>query len=240
MIVVLVVIIILYLSKQNRNNLEGKMKNQSYLIRYFRKFLVTFFSTVFIFLASFSCSSSNQELRVSGFRFTFEGNDYYIRSIYCPNNPQSCNHLIGKDFEAVDMNQDRVIDKIVKGDVTIHETQEIYSYSLDLLEKENKLSVINKDTKEFQYTVNKSYLIFEIISFQPELGDPFNQFKVVQKQGMSNNVSLFNDMKADGSLDEKLKGSFSIIEAQKRYQETIEEGVRDNRISRVDDLIRVN
>ncbi len=57
---------------------------------------------------------------------------------------------------------------------------------------------------------------------------------------MSNNVSLFNDMKADGSLDEKLKGSFSIIEAQKRYQETIEEGVRDNRISRVDDLIRVN
>ena len=216
------------------------MKNQSYLIRYFRKLLMTFFSTVFIFLVSFSCSSSNQELRVSGFRFTFEGNDYYIRSIYCPNNPQSCNHLIGKDFEAVDMNQDRVIDKIVKGDVTIHETQEIYSYSLDLLEKENKLSVINKDTKEFQYTVNKPYLIFEIISFQPELGDPFNQFKVVQKQGMSNNVSLFNDMKADGSLDEKLKGSFSIIEAQKRYQETIEEGVRDNRISRVDDLIRVN
>jgi len=201
---------------------------------------MTFFSTVFIFLVSFSCSSSNQGLRVSGFRFTFEGNDYYIRSIYCPNSPQSCNHLIGKDFEAVDINQDRMIDKIVKGDVTIQETQRIYSYALDLLEKKNKLSVINKDTKEFQYTVNKPYLIFEIISFQPELGDPFNQFKVVQKQGMSNNVSLFNDMKADGSLDEKLKGSFSIIEAQKRYQETIEEGVRDNRISRVDDLIRVN
>jgi len=216
------------------------MKNQSFLIRYFRKLLMTFFSTVFIFLVSFSCSSSNQELRVSGFRFTFEGNDYYIRSIYCPNSPQSCNHIIGKDFEAVDINQDRVVDKIVKGDVAMHEAQKIYNYSLDLLEKENKLSVINKDTEKFQYTVNKPYLIFEITSFQPELGDPFNQFKVVQKQGMSNNVSLFNDMKADGSLDEKLNGSFSIIEAQKRYQETIEEGVRDNRISRVDDLIRVN
>ena len=216
------------------------MKNQSSLIRYFRKFLMTFFSTVFIFLVSFNCSSSNQELRVSGFRFTFEGNDYYIRSIYCPNSPQSCNHIIGKDFEAVDINQDRVVDKIVKGDVAMHEAQKIYNYSLDLLAKENKLSVINKDTEKFQYTFNKPYLIFEITSFQPELGDPFNQFKVVQKQGMSNNVSLFNDMKADGNLDEKLKGSFSIIEAQKRYQETIEEGVRDNRISRVDDLIRVN
>jgi len=216
------------------------MKNQSFLIRYFRKLLTTFCSTVFIFLVFFSCSSLNQDLRVSGFRFTFEGNDYYIRSIYCPNNPQSCNHLIGKDFEAVDMNQDRVIDKIVKGDVTIHETQEIYSYSLDLLERENKLSVINKDTKEFRYTIKKPNLIFEITSFQPAVGDPFNQFKVIQQRGgIGQDISLFNDIKADGSLDEKLDGTILIVDAQKYYQETIEEGVRDNKISRVDDLIRV-
>lgn len=215
------------------------MKNLKFLNPYFKRLAIKFLTVTFILLLTFNCSSSNQELRVSGFRFTFEGNDYYIRSIYCPNSPQSCNHIIGKDFEAVDINQDRVVDKIVKGDVAIHEAQKIYNYSLDLLVKENKLSVINKDTKKFQYTVNKLYLIFEITSFQPELGDPFNQFKVVQKQGMSNNVSLFNDMKADGSLDEKLKGSFSIIEAQKQYQETIDEGVRDDRIALVDDLIRV-
>lgn len=215
------------------------MKNLKFLNPYFKRLAIKFLTVTFILLLTFNCSSSNQELRVSGFRFTFEGNDYYIRSIYCPDSPQSCNHIIGKDFEAVDINQDRVVDKIVKGDVAIHEAQKIYNYSLDLLVKENKLSVINKDTKKFQYTVNKLYLIFEITSFQPELGDPFNQFKVVQKQGMSNNVSLFNDMKADGSLDEKLKGSFSIIEAQKQYQETIDEGVRDDRIALVDDLIRV-
>ncbi len=216
------------------------MKNRSIIIRYSRKLLMTFFSTVFILLVSFSCSSSNQGLKVSGFRFTFEGNDYYIRSIYCPNSPQSCNHLMGRDFEAVDINQDRMIDKIVKGDVTIHETQRIYSYALDLLEKENKLSAVNKGTEKDQYTIKKSNILFEITSFQPELGDPFNQFKVVQKRaGIEHDISLFNDIKADGSLDEILLGSFSIVEAQKQYQETIEEGIRDNRISRVDELIRV-
>ena len=216
------------------------MKNKSYLNRYLRKLLKVFFSTVFTLLFSFSCSSSNQDLKVSGFRFSFEGNDYFIRSIYCPNNPQSSNHLIGKDFEAVDLNQDRVIDKIVKGDLTINESQRIYNYSLDLLVKENKLSVINKDTDKFQYTINKLHLIFEITSFQPELGEPFNQFKLVQKRvGIEHDISLFNDMKSDGILDEKLKGSFSIVDAQKEYEETIEEGIRSDRMVRVDNFVRV-
>jgi len=216
------------------------MKNKSCLNRYLRKLLKAFFSTVFTLLFSFSCSSSNQDLKVSGFRFSFEGNDYFIRSIYCPNNPQSCNHLIGKDFEAVDLNQDRVIDKIVKGDLTINESQRIYNYSLDLLVKENKLSVINKDTEKFQYTINKLHLIFEITSFQPELGEPFNQFKLVQKRvGIEHDISLFNDMKSDGILNEKLKGSFSIVDAQKEYEETIEEGIRSDRMVRVDNFVRV-
>jgi len=147
---------------------------------------------------------------------------------------------MGKYFEAVDINQDRVIDKIIKGDVTIHETQRIYSYALDLLEKENKLSAVKESTEKNKYTIKKANILFEITSFQPELGDPFNQFKVVQKRvGIEHDISLFNDIKADGSLDEILLGSFSIVEAQKQYQETIEEGIRDNRISRVDDLIRV-
>ncbi len=215
------------------------MKYQTSLNPYFKRLAIKFLTATFILLLTFNCSSSNQELRVSGFRFSFEGQNYYIRSIYCPDNTRSCNHIIGKDFEAVDINQDRVVDKIVKGDVTITEAQIIYDYSLDLLEKENKLSVINSDMEKFQYRIEKPYLIYEITSFQPEVGDPFNQFKVVQKQGMSNSVSLFNDMEADGSLDEKLKGSFSIVDAQEQYQETIEEGIRANRVERANELIWV-
>lgn len=214
------------------------MKNQFNLISFFRKLLITFFSAVFIFLVSLSCSSSNQDLRVSGFRFSFEGSDYYIRSIYCPDNIKSCNHLIGRDFEAVDINQDRMIDKIIRGDATIGKSQRIYDFSLKLLEEENKLSEINKTSDKFKYKIEKLNLSFEITSFQPELGDPFNQFKVVQKQ-RKDNISLFNDQKANGILDQILRGSFSIIDAQKQYEEIIKEGVKANRIIILDDLIRV-
>lgn len=216
------------------------MKHEFNSIRYFGKLLLSLLSTLFIILISISCSSSNQEMQVAGFRFTYEGNNYYIKSIYCPNNPQSCNHLISKDFEALDINQDRVIDKIVKGDISLDETQKIYTYALNLLEEENKLNTIADDDKELKYTLDYPSILFEITSFQPDVGDPFNQFKIFQKRmGRDNDISLFNDLKADGSLDERLSGLYSIVEAQKQYQETIEEGIRDNKISKVENLIRV-
>jgi len=216
------------------------MKNQSLLASHFRKLLMTIFYSILLLLVCFSCTSSDQNLQVSGFRFAFEGNDYFIRSIYCPNNPQSCNHLIGKDFEAVDLNQDRIIDKIVKGDLTILEAQRIYSYSLDLLKKQNKLSEVNKSNEHFKFVLEKTNIIFEITSFQPEIGDPFNQFKIVEKRvTVSNSISLFNDKNSDGNLEEKLDGTLSIMEAQKQYQETIEEGIKADRIEKVNGMIRV-
>ena len=189
------------------------MRHKSILVRYFGKFLVTLLSSVFILLISISCSSSDPDLQVAGFRFTYEGNNYYIKSIYCPNNPKSCNHLISNDFEALDINQDRVIDKIIRGDATIAEAQRIYSYALNLLEEENRLSAIKNNTEEFIYTITKLNIHFEITSFTTEVGDPFNQFRVVQNRfGSEQDVSLFNDLKADGTLDEKLSGSFSLFE----------------------------
>lgn len=216
------------------------MKNQSLLASHFRKLLKSIFYSFFILIVAFSCSSLDQKLQVSGFRFAFEGNDYFIRSIYCPNSPQSCNHLIGKDFEAVDINQDRIIDKIVKGDCTVPEAQRIYSYSLDLLKKQNKLSEVNKSNEHFKFVLEKTNIIFEITSFQPEIGNPFNQFKVVENRvTVNNSISLFNDKNSDGNLDEKLDGTLSIMEAQKLYQETIEEGIKADRIDKVNGMIRV-
>ena len=80
---------------------------------------------------------------------------------------------------ALDSNQDRVIDEIVKGDVTINETQRIYDYALDLLEKENRLNDIKNLNEEFTYTIENLNILFEITSFHPADGDPFNQFKVI-------------------------------------------------------------
>jgi hypothetical protein len=217
------------------------MRNELSSIKYLGKLILALLSSVFILLLFTGCSSSDQSLKVSGYRFTFEGNDYYIKSIYCPNNPKSCNYLISREFEALDSNQDRVIDEIVKGDVTIQETQRIYSYALDLLEKENRLNDVNNGNEEFQYTIINLNILFEITSFHPEKGDPLNQFKVVQnKFGAEQEFSLFIDLRADGSLDEVLAGSYSLFEAQQQYQETIEEGISESKISKANNLIQVN
>lgn len=216
------------------------MKTQLILLRHIKKVFSTVLSSIIILLVLISCSSSDQNLRVSGFRFTFEGNKYFIKSIYCPDNPQSCNHLIGKDFEAVDINQDRIIDKIVMGDITLPEAQEIYGYSLDLLKKQNKLSEVNKSSDQFIFSTEKTNAICEITSFQPEVGNPFNQFKVIEKRVIAkNSISLFNDNNSDGSLDEKLEGTLLIIEAQKMYDATIEEGIKLNRIEQAAEMFRV-
>ncbi len=216
------------------------MKHKLNVHQHLNKLFRPIFSIVFIFFFFLNCSSSEQDMRVSGYRFIYSGNTYFIRSICCPNSPQSCNHLIGKGFEAVDLNQDRIIDKIVKGDITIPEAQTIYSYALNKLEKENKLSVIDKNKVEFQFIVERPYMVFQITSFKTEKGDPFNQFKVVQKRSNLNyDISLFNDLKADGTLDEILEGNYPIVKAQKHYKETIEEGVRANKIVIADSLVRV-
>ena len=216
------------------------MKNELNSLRYLRKLLLSLLTSVFILLISISCSSSDQDIKVAGYRFTFEGKDYYIKSIYCQNNPESCNQLISRDFEALDSNQDRIIDEITRGDVTISESQRIYSYALDVLEKENRLNDIRDLNEEFKYTIEYLNILFEITSFPPSNGDTFNQFKIIQnKFGSEQEVSIFVDLKADGKLDDVLAGPHSLFEAQQQYQDTIEKGVSENKISRTKDLIRV-
>ena len=80
--------------------------------------------------------------------------------MYCPDNPQSCNHLIGNDFVAVDLNQDRIIDEIIRGDISKYEAQIIYDYSLELLEKENKLNQVRDKSNESKYILTKLNFTF--------------------------------------------------------------------------------
>jgi hypothetical protein len=108
---------------------------------------ITLQAIFLVLLFIVSCASPN--LRVSEFKFRYNDQDYIVRSAYCPDNPNSCNHLIGENFVAIDMNQDRIIDKIDRGDVSIGDAQKVYDYSLDLLAKQNKLSEINRRNDKF-------------------------------------------------------------------------------------------
>lgn len=182
------------------------------------------------------CSSS--KLKVAEYEFVYNGQTYTLRSSYSRGNPESHNSLIGNSFVAVDMNQDGIMDKVIKGNVALSEAQKIYHYSLGMLEREGKLNEINKKSKEF--TLNKSNYKFSIKSFSPKSGQ-FNEFIIVDKSPSlySYKKSMFIDRGADGKLDEVLEGGVLLKNAQQMYDETISEGLKRSELVKKDGVVLV-
>ena len=182
------------------------------------------------------CSSS--KLKVAEYEFIYNGQTYTLRSSYSRGNPESHNSLIGNSFVAVDMNQDGIMDKVIKGKVALSEAQKIYDYSLGMLERQGKLNQINNKSKEF--TFYKSNYKFIIKSLSPKSG-PFNEFTIVNQSPSlySYRTSMFIDRGADGKLDEVLEGGVLLKNAQQMYDETISEGLKRSELIKKDGVILV-
>ena len=198
---------------------------------------ITFILYLVLIISVSGCFSS--ELKVSEFEFNYNNQNYIIRSAYCANDPESCNQIMGPDFIAVDMNQDRIVDKILKGDITLLEAQEIYDYSLDILSKQGKINEINRESKK--YLNKEDDYNFEMISFFPRSNSPFNEFKVldIRNNLFKGRENIFVDNNADGILDELLKGTMDIVEAQVHYSKLIEKGLGNNNLIKMDEFIIV-
>lgn len=179
-------------------------------------------------LLSFGCSTA--EMKISEFEFIYNNKQYMIRSAYCPGNPESCNQIIGPDFIAVDQNQDRIIDKILKGNITYFEAQEIYDYCLNFLEKQNKLNTIKSSTKSF--TWNDDEFSFEMKSLHSISDLPLNEFSIIDHS--TGKASVYLDRDANGVLDEILSGDIKIEEAQIQYKRIISLGIIEKEIIKKD------
>lgn len=182
-----------------------------------------------------SCLSN--ELKISEFKFQYNNKDYLVRSAYCAGNPESCNQLIGDEFLAVDMNQDRIIDKIMKGNVTLNEAQEIYDHCLNILEKEDKLNEVNRNNKRF--TIRENDFEYEVKTFYPTGGDLFNEFTITDKRsGITfNDASVLIDNDADGVLDVSLTGKILLVEAQTHYNRVLIKGLSNKKLIKEGNLI---
>ena len=204
------------------------MKSFFYLFRSPR--LNTITKVLFVLIATLtSCIST--ELKVSEFKFVYQNENYTVRSAYCPGNPESCNQLMSNKFVALDMNQDRIIDKIVLGEVTLRKAQEVYDYCLTTLEKQNNLQKISNDILSFVF--NKNNFRYEIKTFHSS-NNIFNEFSISKDPNNGTvDFSVYIDRNADGSLNETVKRSFTITNAQEDYNKAIELGLRINRLQKV-------
>ncbi|MBK7104825.1 MAG: hypothetical protein IPH62_06035 [Ignavibacteriae bacterium] len=178
----------------------------------------------------FGCASST-EMRVSEFKFIYSGQDFILRSAYCPNNPKSCNQIIGSNFVAADLNQDRIIDEVINGEISISKAQTIYDYCLENLEKQGKVNQI--DLGNSTYTFIENNITYEIKSFSSIKNIHFNQFSIKEKFHLTSfKIAVFVDNNADGKLDETLKGEISVSEAQAKYEMLIKKGLASHKLSK--------
>ena len=192
-----------------------------------------------VLIMLFGCSST-KSLRVSPFYyFDYNGDNYRIRSISSSDKTQSRNELLGNDFLAVDTDQDGTLDQIVLGKIPLTEAQKVYDYALIKLNNENKLREINPDADKYQY-VNTEYT-YEIRTFHPANGKPFNQFKVIKNYQIAGQIPIVMlDKNADGKLDTVLKGNIGVEKFQGKYDELLKRGLQKKEFIMVDNRILFN
>lgn len=205
----------------------------------YRSILDTLSKSVFTILVLLlaGCATQKPSQDIYMYRFTHDGNDYRIRSIVVHNGSSSYNELIGNDFLATDYNQDRVIDQVKVGDVTVAEAQAIYDAGLEKVVAEDKMKVNKQGYKSYSYTYPE--FVYEIRSFQPANDDPFIELKAISRTEKLPEPLIFIDYKADGSLDEVLKGSANIGDFQSTYEELLEKGINKGHLKRKNGIIVV-
>lgn len=204
----------------------------------------TLFSTRFIsqavmgmiiFLLT-ACATQKPELRVSPFyRFTFEGQEYRIRSIKGPDEDTSFNEMLGARFRTVDYNQDQFLDRVEQGDISLERAQAIYAYGLETLRRENKLKV--QTEKDYQFKYEASGFMCEIATVKTQNGSLFNQVRITLNPNIVADQTILIDYNADGEIDKILKGKMSLEEAQKKYEKAIEYGLKKERLVKDDGTI---
>lgn len=214
------------------------MGKTNFNLNYLRKVSVIFIGFLLgIFMLS-GCASMKPQPRVSQYRFNFKGKNYSILSISSKDEGESCNKLIGENVVADDFNQDRIIDHIVLGDVSLKEAQKIYEYGINMAIKENKLRERLPGVNRYMHK-NIDYF-YEIRSFHPTNAHAFNEFKIIYRHHLVDpQITIIVDQKADGTLDKVLKGTITLEEVQSLYSMLIKLGLQKGELIKVDNMILV-
>ncbi|MCI0696600.1 hypothetical protein L0337_31935 [candidate division KSB1 bacterium] len=197
-----------------------------------------FAGTLLSIFALGGCANQKPQIRASQYRFNYDGEAYRLRSISSENTTEFYNELVGANFVAVDFDQDRTLDRILLGEVSLAEAQKIYEHGLERLARENKLHV--RIPRVNRYVHEKNDFQIEIRSFRPANAQPFNEFVVTDNRPVAcPETIIIVDHHADGTLDETLKGTATPAELQSKYAKAIEAGLQKGELLKANQAILV-
>jgi len=182
-------------------------------------------------------SNKTEELVSSYYRFFYEDEYYRVRSVYQDSKGDSYNELLGPSFKAKDLDQDGVIDDVVIGEADIRQVQTIYEAGLADLNNKNRLRAQERLLSQYVYeSPTHTYLI---ISFKAVDDTYFNEFKILNKKSLATDPVIVKDDKADGKLDQVLKGDIPIKHLQHQYDKIISKGLEEEELVKLDSAIVV-
>lgn len=189
-------------------------------------------------LFAFGCAQQKPQSGLTQYRFDFQGETYRLRSIHLEDHSASYNELVGTNVVAVDFDQDRVIDRIMLGEMSLSRAQEVYAYGLDMLARENRLAVRTPNIQRYLHESNDHQI--EIRSFRPANVPPFNEFIIANNRPIiCPEVIIIMDQNADGTLEEVLQGEISLAEAQARYTAVLRAGLQKGQLIEANGTILV-
>ena len=204
-------------------------------ISFYRRLLIKRFALRFLVVlgAAALIGCSNQKLRSYVTQYTFQMNDetFHIRSISPVDQTKARNQILGKNLVAADYNQDGVVDRIVFGEKSLLQAQQIYVYGLAKVAEENKLRIKAPTVNRYLYTDNSFQI--EIVSFSTEKGNWFNEITVIENLSVfSPRIIILVDSDADGILDGTLKGEATTADMQGHYEAAVAMGLEKGNLIR--------
>jgi len=195
------------------------------------KIIRWFYMIMLIALISGCSTTTTPKTEVGGYKFTYNGREYFIRSI-SPKSQIGYNMLILKEndkivIDAIDRNQDGTIDKVVVGDISVEDAQKIYIAGLSI--GKDKGSVRERYMKSSTYETSDTRNDYILQTFNLAIGDIYNILTIKNKKMKYTSIVVL-DTNSDGRLDKMKSGKGDLDYYQNLYGFVLNQGVKEGRI----------
>ena len=200
----------------------------------------------FLFLISLlivvGCASTEPRMESSKFQFQYEGMTYEIIGL-TSSDGESLNDLVLRDGREIilwarDENQDGEMNRIMRGDISLEEANEIYRAGIRLADEQGKYQQ-KPHPRTFEFADEQ--FIYSVITVLGESGSNYNTFSAYNIE--TEIVTKMRDSNLNGQLDENQFESEEYIQWQRIYERALKKGVNDRRIEKTDEgtyIVRVD
>ena len=187
---------------------------------------------VIVFAVFIGCSSTRPPSTLAGkIMFDLDGNNYSIESM-TPPDQIGYNMLIAREdgkinLNAVDKDQDGIIDKLITGDMSVEEAQRIYNEGIV---SGKKRGVVRQKILSRVFRMSDNMNHYALHTYDLQVGGVYNKLYISSRRNSLSKM-IATDLTADGELNVLDKnGKIKLSDYQKLYDSVLSRGVSKGKI----------